>query len=109
MLLVVYHAGGVFHGIQCLEYMLINTQTNEMSSNGKLSISPRSTLAWCGFSQAGLPVTYDSDGIVRALFMKEHSWVPILNTKQMEILNDDSCWAVGVTQTHFLCVLCKVI
>ena len=114
MLIVIYHVGSVFNGLaviitgnQNAEYSVIDTASQETYNSGKVSISPNTTLSWCGFSETGIPVTYDSLGILRALIFNENAWVPILDSKTVGTLANDSCWAVGVTKTHFMCVLCR--
>jgi hypothetical protein len=54
-------------------------------------------------------MVFDSAGILRGLFLKEDSWIPLIDSKKLGILAEDLCWAVGISKTHFLCVLCKVL
>ncbi|KAI8894986.1 hypothetical protein BC833DRAFT_623442 [Globomyces pollinis-pini] len=110
LLLVVYHDGGVFQKHQNLGYILIDVLLNKTLVNAKLPISPYSTLTWLGFSDIGIPLTYDSAGILRGLFVhSDNSWTPIFDSKLVEGVSGTnlSYWPVGVTETNFLCVICR--
>lgn len=60
----------------------VNSRRHIIPTPVPVSLSPKSFLAWAGFTDEGTPMTVDSVGMVR-LFNKTvgMSWTPILNTK----------------------------
>ena len=108
MLIVVYHQSGAFHGNQSLGFFLLEMSTGAMIREGTLPISPFSTLKWLGFSRSGVPLTYDSEGTLRALYY--HSsilWTPVFESKIFRGVKNDLYWPVGAAEDVFLCVICK--
>lgn len=59
-LIVAYHMGPPSGTEQCLGFILFDVDNRKMLSKGRLPVSPGSELAWIGFSEDGLPATYDS-------------------------------------------------
>lgn len=45
-----------------------------------LSMTPKSTLKWAGFSDEGTPFTLDSAGTIR-MFSRKGYWLPVCDTR----------------------------
>lgn len=45
-----------------------------------LSLTPKSTLKWAGFSDEGTPFTLDSAGMIR-VFSRKGYWLPVCDTQ----------------------------
>jgi hypothetical protein len=107
LLFVVYHSAGVFQGNQSLEYMLINVQKNKVVIKNSLPISPRSTLTFIGFSKLGFPITYDSEGVLRGLFIGEYMWTPLFDSRLAEGMNKVNYWPIGLGDDKFYCIILR--
>ena len=62
-----------------------------------------------GLAQA--PITYDSSGVLRVLVMNwDGAWVPVLDVNRLpgKDKREESYWPVGVSESEFICVVCKV-
>ncbi|KAH6599746.1 hypothetical protein BASA50_002771 [Batrachochytrium salamandrivorans] len=107
-LLIVYHSSGVFHGNQCLSFILMDLEKRSTVYSGRLPISPSSTLEWVGFSDTMIPVSYDSKGILRGMFLhNDAAWVPLLDANVVRGTKQDHYWALGLVGNQFMCVVCK--
>jgi len=117
-LFIVYHSGNVFNGDQNLEYMLYDADKFKVIKKDELSISQNSTLEWIGFTEYGIPATYDSEGVGRILIKHlDYQWIPVIDTSTQNKnkdgdaisnqFNDTTYWAVGMTEKHLLCVILK--
>lgn len=108
-LFVVYHSGSVLHGEQAMSCMLLDLDRKVTLVKDRLPISPGSQLKWIGFSDKFLPMSYDSSGVLRGLFMSEDAaWVPLLDVRiALPNKQQDTCWCLGVSDGLFMFVLCK--
>lgn len=107
-LFIVYHHSGVYHGHQSLMYMLIEVSTNTVIEKDCLPISPHSTLTWVGFSKTGIPLTFDSNGTLRGLYVgADFMWTPLFDSSAVGNTKADYYWPVGANDTLFYCVICK--
>ncbi|CAG8641343.1 6268_t:CDS:2, partial [Scutellospora calospora] len=111
--LIVYHLGVGYKGTQNLGYILYNVRSHEILQKDKLPITKGSTLKWLEFSTEGVPVIFDSKGVLSILHHHRQSnqarWVPILdlsiNRKEEEI--NWTYWPVWLTETNLFCFICK--
>ncbi|KAJ3306655.1 WD repeat and HMG-box DNA binding-domain containing protein 1 [Blyttiomyces sp. JEL0837] len=103
-LFVVYHRGGAFHGDQNLGYLLIDVKS-KVRRKDELPISPSSTLEWIGLSDALMPLTYDSCGVMRMLHCDE--WLPVFDSRVECEGKQIYYWPVGVMDNTLVYVLCK--
>ncbi|CAI2172358.1 5506_t:CDS:10 [Funneliformis geosporum] len=89
-LLIAHHLSVAYKGSQNLGYVLYDMHERGDVQKDVLPISKESTLKWLGFSEEGLPVMFDSKGILFMLhdhrIYKQARWVPILDTAN--IVND---------------------
>ncbi|ORX76493.1 WD40 repeat-like protein [Anaeromyces robustus] len=117
-IIIVYHNGNVFNGDQCLEYMYYDADKFKVIKKDELPISQNSTLKWIGFTEYGIPATYDSEGVGRILVKHlDYQWIPVIDTsylnknKESDTIanqfNEITYWAVGMTEKHLLCVILK--
>ncbi|KAI9207974.1 uncharacterized protein BJ171DRAFT_492272 [Polychytrium aggregatum] len=108
VLVIARHEGGTYHGEQNLGYLIISASSLRILQIGELPISPNATLQWIGFSELGMPATYDSQGIMRILERhKSRAWVPVFDAQAVMNGRAESYFAVGVTETQFICVVLK--
>ncbi|KAJ3400432.1 hypothetical protein HDV05_001092, partial [Chytridiales sp. JEL 0842] len=108
LLMVVYHATGASHGDQRLEYMLINVVAGTTLKKDWLPMSPKSTLVWVGFSENGMPGTYDSLGVLRVLRPhNDFQWTPVFDSRIVREGKQIYHWPVGFTGEKLICVICK--
>lgn len=111
-LMVVYHKGLAIPGDQCLGTILMTVEGKRRNIlNGEpLPLSPKSTLAWMGFSAEGTPFHMDSLGIVR-MFNRNFgpNWIQVANTKSHTKGKSDHYWIVGVNENpqQLRCIPCK--
>ncbi|KAL7409536.1 WD40-repeat-containing domain protein, partial [Mrakia frigida] len=112
--LVVCREGGTsLDGCQNLRYSLIDLDSFELVSEGRLPLGRQTTLSWVGFAEEGTPVLYDSRGILSTLdrFRRpgQARWIPALDTFTLARREgkDESYWAVGVQGGKFMAVILK--
>lgn len=103
-LLVVHREGGTsLDGCQNLRYTLLDLETFDMVQEGRVPLPKKTTLAWVGFTSAGVPVIYDSTGVLSALdrFRKPNQarWVPLFDAEVARgaKAQRESYWPVGVS------------
>ncbi|TPX59126.1 hypothetical protein SpCBS45565_g07825 [Spizellomyces sp. 'palustris'] len=107
-LLIIYHAGGVYHGEQNLAYMLFHVPTKRSVRRDGLPISPGSTLQWVGISDLGIPTAYDSTGVLRNLMRhNDFAWVPVLDSRIVRGEKQEWYWPVEVMEDRLMCITCK--
>ena len=86
----------------------------ELVQEGRVPLPRKTTLAWIGFTSDGAPAIYDSTGLLSVLdrFRRpgQARWVPILDSATLTRREGktETYWPVGVTATHFTCVILKV-
>ena len=133
LLVVAYHSATPFAGSQSLSYQLLAVREDGLGchtlATGPLPLSSSSSsegedaasvgLRWLGISDQGLVVAVDSLGLVSALRTEAsseeeaataaHSWMPILDTRQLVRNNgrSESYWPIAMTGKTLMAVLCK--
>ncbi|KAG0795344.1 hypothetical protein G6F22_005140 [Rhizopus arrhizus] len=111
--LLVYAAGPAFTGQQNMEYLLLNTDANEILQKDKIQLSIGSELAWAGFSETTQAAIYDSESILRILHHQRRpnqaAWVPVFNGKAhaKSIQRTESYWPVGVLRDRLMCIILR--
>lgn len=109
-LLIVYHGGAFLSGEQNFSYMLLDVDARKTVSTGRLPVTPKADLTWVGFTDHGLPVSADSEEMVRTLTHDwDHSWMPLVDLKTASTKKNatDSYWITNVTTAEVMCVICK--
>eukprot|EP00842_Homolaphlyctis_polyrhiza_P002193 jgi/Hompol1/2975/HPOL_003097-RA len=107
-LMVVYHTAGAFHGDQSISFALMDLDQRNTIIKDRLPLSSGATLEWIGFSDTLVPLTYDSRGILRGLFLNyDESWIPLLDAQAARGPKNDHYWAVGVTNQQFMFIVCR--
>jgi WD40 repeat protein len=115
---IVYQSGNVFNGDQSLMYMFYDADISKVIKKDELPISQNSTLEWIGFTEYGIPATYDSEGVGRILVKHiDYQWIPVIDTSSINKSKDDEpiatqisetkYWVVSMTEKHLLCVILK--
>lgn len=106
-ILAVYHSGISVDDqkLSCLflEAMGLSLKSREVP----VPLTPRSKLAWIGFTDRGTPVTYDSFGMVRIL--KGNIWIPVCDTTLHTKGASDSFFLTDVSEYKQIvrAVLCR--
>nr|XP_053630498.1 WD repeat and HMG-box DNA-binding protein 1-like [Cherax quadricarinatus] len=111
-IMLVYHGGMGVCGDQHLESIVLNVSggRHPVPVSCPVPLSPRSFLAWAGFSDEGTPVIMDSTGVVRIMHFKYgYNWTNILDTKKHTRGKSDHYFLLGVneTQGNVRSILCK--
>lgn len=88
-----------------MECIMLNTTTFKPTLKISVPISPSSVLEWIGFQDTSSFFTFDSSGVLRMLH--NASWIPILDTRKSKNDRVETYWAVGLTETSLMCVICK--
>jgi len=103
-LLLVYHNGAGHSDDQNLSMFvyfvdLFNNTIRQTLSNVPVSLSKRSPLAWIGFSDEGIPCSYDYSGMLR-MYRHElgQSWIPLLDLRELTSSALDHHFVVGVSE-----------
>lgn len=87
LLLVAHHGGNpsweaAAGGGQRLAFSLFDAARQACAAAGPLPLTPGAALAWLGFSEEGLPATYDSAGALRLRTGEwGGAWAPVFNSK----------------------------
>ena len=55
---------------------------------------------WSNFKLCKMPITYDSNGILRGMNAKDHLWIPILDNRG----NQNQYWPIGLISNNLMCV-----
>ncbi|GAN07973.1 chromosome segregation protein [Mucor ambiguus] len=111
--LLVYSAGPAFGHQQNLDFMLINTETNEVLQKDKIQLTTDSELNWIGFSETNQAATFDSAGILRLLYHQrrpfQSRWMPVFDSRAYAAANQrtETYWPVGVLRDRLMCVVLR--
>ncbi|XP_048240778.1 WD repeat and HMG-box DNA-binding protein 1-like isoform X2 [Haliotis rufescens] len=111
-LLITYHAGMGIPGDQFLGVIIteVGSQKKTLLNGSPLSMSPKSTLQWLGFSSEGTPFSMDSAGIVRRMSSTgSPTWIQVADTQEHAKGKSDHYWIVGVGEhpQQLRCIPCK--
>jgi chromosome transmission fidelity protein 4 len=102
LILVAYRQGQGLQGEQSLGYWLLDMdkRCRHLVVKEMLPLSPKSTLAWIGFTSSGMPVTYDSTGVIRILHIAGgNAWMPVANLSAHVKGKSDHYWIIGIHGT----------
>ncbi|WVQ83266.1 hypothetical protein IAT38_005405 [Cryptococcus sp. DSM 104549] len=111
--IIVHREGGTsLDGCQNLRYSLVDLDTYDICQEGRVPLPKKTTLTWVGFTSEGAPAMFDSTGLLsvldRHLRPNQARWVPLLDTTALRKEGrKETYWPVGVTATHFACVLLR--
>ncbi|KAK4305527.1 hypothetical protein Pmani_022588 [Petrolisthes manimaculis] len=116
LLMVVCHSGMGVSGEQSMSIQVL--RIGGKGGKGRhplpfptpLPLSPRSYLAWAGFTDEGTPLTMDSTGIVRMMHYKYgYTWTIVLDSKMHTRGKSDHYFLIGASerQSNVRCILCK--
>ncbi|KAG8694965.1 hypothetical protein FRC09_009480 [Ceratobasidium sp. 395] len=111
---VVHREGGTsLDGCQNLRYSLVAVDGFDLVQEGRLPIPKGETLQWIGITTEGSPAMSDSAGVLYVLdrFRRptQARWIPILDTVTLprRVGKDESYWPVGLSNSHFHCLILK--
>ncbi|OLY79585.1 Minichromosome loss protein 1 [Smittium mucronatum] len=95
------------------EWDLRKVSDGEKVMGAPLPVSSDSVVTWCGFSEEGLPLVCDSEGILRCLTRFQSgtsgSWVPVFdaNLSSKQRGKKESYWPVGSFDSKFLVAILR--
>ncbi|KAK7411298.1 hypothetical protein VNO78_02731 [Psophocarpus tetragonolobus] len=106
-LAVVTHASnGLYSNDQMLEFIVFNIPRGTQLLQGRLPVSPGSSLSWFGFSEEGQLCSYDSKGVLRSYTSKFGGrWIPLFSASKEK--SDENYWVTGLNSSKLFCVVCK--
>ncbi|XP_028228970.1 WD repeat and HMG-box DNA-binding protein 1-like [Glycine soja] len=106
-LAVVTHAtDGLPSNDQMLEFMAFNIPRGTQLLQGRLPLSPGSSLSWFGFSEEGQLCSYDSKGVLRSYTSKFGGRrIPLFSATKEK--SDENYWVTGLNASKVFCVVCK--
>ncbi|KAI9313959.1 WD40-repeat-containing domain protein [Dichotomocladium elegans] len=111
--MLVYEVGSNLNGAQNLEFMLMDTFSQEVIQKDKLPLQKNTQLTWIGFSEGLQAVMADSRGIVSVLHKQRQFgksvWVPIFDGEQVAkaLQRAEWYWPVGLLREQLMCVALK--
>ncbi|CAJ1975495.1 unnamed protein product [Sphenostylis stenocarpa] len=91
---------------QMLEFIVFNIPQGTRLLQGRLPISPGSSLNWFGFSEEGQLCSYDSKGVLRSYTSQFGGrWVPLFSASKEK--SNENYWVTGLNASKLFCVVCK--
>lgn len=111
--LIVYSNGPAFTSQQNLEYILLNTDSNEILQRDHVYVTPDSELCWAGFTETNQAAVFDTAGVLRVLQRQRRPdqgcWVPVFNGKvhAAQLGKTEKYWPVGVLRDRLMCVVLR--
>ncbi|XP_047163216.1 protein ENHANCER OF LHP1 1 [Vigna umbellata] len=91
---------------QMLEFIVFNIPQGIQLLQGRLPISPGSSLSWFGFSEEGQLCSYDSKGVLRSYTSQFGGrWVPLFSALKEK--SNENYWVTGLNASKLFCVVCK--
>ncbi|KAI8982465.1 hypothetical protein BDF20DRAFT_867118 [Mycotypha africana] len=112
--LVVYTPGPSYNQQQNLQYILLNTDTNEVLQKDTVQMTTDNEIVWVGFSETVQAVTYDTAGVLRILHNQRRPfqgrWIPVFDRKlymRSHQKQSETYWPVGVLRDRFMCVILR--
>ncbi|KAJ5080617.1 wd repeat and hmg-box DNA binding protein [Anaeramoeba ignava] len=91
-----------------LKFQLLDMETRSKIHESLISISPKSKLAWIGFSSSNLFSTFDSLGILRVLSNNwfGYQFIPVLDSRKFIDQKDGGkYWPIGLSSNEFYGIL----
>ncbi|KAG9103977.1 hypothetical protein FRC06_006416 [Ceratobasidium sp. 370] len=111
---VVHREGGTsLDGCQNLRYSLVAVDGFDLVQEGRLPVPKWETLQWIGITTEGAPAMSDSAGVLYVLdrFRRptQARWIPVLDSATLprRVGKDESYWPVGLSSSHFHCLILK--
>jgi chromosome transmission fidelity protein 4 len=105
---VVYHVAGSFHKNASMAYQLIDLSTFKTIKTDLICLSPMTSLEWVGFTKSGVPLTYDTVGVLRGLFVNTDGlWAPLFDSRLFRKTSSDWYFPVGANDKQLYCVVCR--
>lgn len=105
-IMIAYHAGSNYLAGQNIEFILIDSNKKVLVKES-VALSPGATLTWLGFSEEGMPLSFDSIGILRGFLRSSTAWIPLLDTRIRRAGKQEVNYPVGVFEDSFMCIICK--
>ncbi|KAI9495678.1 WD40-repeat-containing domain protein [Zychaea mexicana] len=114
LVLFVYKGGGSgLNGEQNLEFMLMDTGTQDIVQKGNLPLQKNSQLTWIGFSEASQALMYDSQHVLSILHRQRRPgqsyWVPVFDGKATakSLERQEKYWPVGMLRDRLMCLVVR--
>ncbi|PVV04858.1 hypothetical protein BB560_000626 [Smittium megazygosporum] len=109
---------GVQRGVVSSEsfytWELRDISNGKRTGTGNCPVSANSKITWIGFTEEGLPLVLDSEGILRCLSLckvNDYLWLPVFDAKSVSKQRDkqESYWPVGALTNNFIVAIIKPI
>jgi hypothetical protein len=108
VLAVIYHASAPHFQSQNLAVIILDIDSRRRLHEGPVPLTPQSFMTWIGFTDLGMLVTMDSDGIIRGMSRQwDLTWTPLLLTSNERKHSSDTFWPVGIIDDKLVCVTLK--
>ncbi|KAI9344422.1 WD40-repeat-containing domain protein [Pilaira anomala] len=109
----IYSNGPGYNNQQNLQYLLLNTDTNEVLQKDHVQLTTDGDLHWVGFTETNQVVTFDSSSVLRVLQDQRRPyqahWVPVFDGKLHSSQQNkmEKYWPVGVLRDKLMCVILR--
>ena len=112
MLMVVYHGGLPVHDHQHLMFKIIDCGGQAFNKQslfktkfeGQFPISREARVLWAGFSEEGMPMSYDDNGVLSGFNFQNKTWMPLLDLKCEFPSTYKNFWIVGIAENELLAI-----
>ena len=104
LMVIIYHAGLPLFESQQLKCKIIDTKSYKTIYDSRCPVSRGSELNWVGFSEEGMLITMDSNGLITGLNLRNCQWVPLLDLKLKFHENFRQIWIVGFMENELLAI-----
>lgn len=113
LLVIVYHAGLPIYDHQQLKFKIIDCGGLQLKTSdtlyqvlyeGECPVSKRSSMTWMGFSEEGMLISMDDNGIVSGFNSKIKQWTPICDLKNKYPETYNTVWIVGFMENEMLAI-----
>ena len=105
LLAIAYHSGPTMLENQNLSYCIYDINKTSLVLEGKLPISSGSILKWFSFSEEGILISFDSENILRGLYVsKGNLWFELLDASTIINLEEKHLWPIGVRENELLAI-----
>jgi WD40 repeat protein len=111
ILAIVLHEGVPLLGCQALKVRLIDAEVGKMLCELPLPISPGATLTWFGFSEEGMLLSYDTEGVLRGCeFTYTRLWTNLFEQSAIckqnhQCTSTSKLWFVGMCDYEIVGVI----
>ncbi|KAI8146440.1 WD40-repeat-containing domain protein [Fennellomyces sp. T-0311] len=110
MAMFVYKNNMGLNGEQNLEFMLMDTDTQDVVQKGNLPLQKNTQLTWIGFSEASQALMYDSNHVLSILHRQRNLgqsyWIPVFDGRAtaQALQRTERYWPIGMHRDRLMCL-----